>query len=243
MLASPYPMLAMQTNASGQSVAGGYEQIRLDGGNWKGGVAASLWNYGNYTTTVSAGDCIAVGGQACGVTNDLTNPVLGIAMQTLPQVTDAASNKRSMMPIAKTGVVLTNLGYSTGRIFKQSTGIGKIAITAPGSGGTAGTYNWTATGGGCTTEPAGTLTVSGGAVTSVTATTVGVGCTSAPTIPTTSATGLSEATLTPQYPSAALASATTPGDRVVGVLADEYQQTGSAGTGTFHYTLNLRGLQ
>ncbi len=68
-------------------------------------------------------------------------------------------------------------------------------VTA-GSGQTAGTYTWTATGGGCTTEPQGQVVIGGGGTeTSASITNKGVGCTSAP-LAAISGTGGTASTIT-----------------------------------------------
>ena len=85
-------------------------------------------------------------------------------------------------------------------------GIYVIGVTNPGSGGTAGTFALSFSGGGCSTEPTGTFTVGAttlaqgaGTITSVSLTTRGSGCTSTPTIGTSASSGLSGASVVATY--------------------------------------------
>ncbi|QUD88055.1 hypothetical protein [Phenylobacterium montanum] len=72
-----------------------------------------------------------------------------------------------------------------------------IAVSfVPGSGGMNGSYNITATGGGCLVEPVVQATVSGGAISAVSTTNVGAGCGSTPSFSTSAIAGLSGGSIT-----------------------------------------------
>jgi hypothetical protein len=95
--------------------------------------------------------------------------------------------------------------WITGSPFSNG-GIYVIGVTNPGSGGTAGTFALSFSGGGCNTEPTGTFTVGAstlaqgaGTITSVSLTTRGSGCTSTPTISTSASSGLSGASVVATY--------------------------------------------
>ncbi len=71
-----------------------------------------------------------------------------------------------------------------------------FTISAAGSGYANGSYQWVATGGGCTYEPAGFVTVSGGAITSgrIDPSQPGTGCTSPPTVNVSGISGIGSGT-------------------------------------------------
>jgi hypothetical protein len=73
-------------------------------------------------------------------------------------------------------------GQATATVNMVATTVASLAITAPGSGGTAGTYALAFSGGGGGTGATGTYTISGGAVTAVTLTANGSGYMTAPSV-------------------------------------------------------------
>jgi hypothetical protein len=138
---------------------------------------------------------------------------------------------------------LTYLGYgnmlSTGRwgTLAGNAGGASFAITNAGAGYNAGTWTWTATGGGCVSEPTISLTVSGGVVTNAYPASPGASttlCTSNPTWPAINNTnipgiGTPSTVATITVP----ATATTPTDYVMmgRLLYDNSWRPGSPGIG------------
>lgn len=180
-------------------------------GIWKG--TMGRWaSVGNYTTT-TAGDIFEINGNQLGPGGTNTTPINGFGV-----VMQSGLVSGNYVPLSVTGAVKVNVGWATAAAgpWKKSSGVGRaITITAGGSGGTDGTFSWTATGGGCLVEPTGTFTVTGGTIVSTTITTHGVGCTSGPTLSTSASGGLSGATLTPIWPSALAAQAATLHDKSI----------------------------
>lgn len=181
---------------SGQSFVG---TIELDTpGAWSGRLG-QLVTAGNYTAT-RAGDCIETSAftqvAPCGANNNISHPaVRGIAMQ-------GGIINNGYVPVADHGIVTANsdwAGFTFG-FWRAHYGVGPVTFVA-GTGGTPGTYTWTATGGGCGTEPVGTIVVAGGHITSATQTNTGDGCTSQPSVPVPGGASLSGASITLQWPS------------------------------------------
>jgi len=228
----------------------GQQNIYVGGARWSepglgGGIFAFLNFAGNYTST-SYGDVMEASGTAgwAGPAGALINaPVLGIAMQS-------GLGNFQTAPLMQTGVVNVNTGGhigNNGGYEVKSTGIAGATFTA-GTGATLGSYLITATGGGCTTEPAvyAVVGVNGGGITSIagafiTTQQTGVGCTSAPTFSTSSITGLTGGSITAKWPSGQMAGATaaTAGSLGHGLSTS----TGNANTFTANMTTRLQGLQ
>lgn len=188
--------------------------------NQFGGISGEFTTFaqqGNYTST-KVGDVMeyqvftANAASPGGTTANA--PPMGIAAQ-------AGVTNGNVLPLQTRGYSFVNTGFQTdsGGYMKKSTGIGPIAITTAGSGGTNGTFAWTATGGGCTTEPTGSYVVSSNHVTAIYATqnsqtASGAGCTSVPTITLSGSSGLTGATVTPQWPAATADGASGPTDGI-----------------------------
>jgi hypothetical protein len=242
-LASTYPLFAMPTTASGYATIQHYEQVQLNDVGWTG-VLAQVIIPTTYTGGIKAGDCIAIYNAPCGTTTGITDIPLGIAVDAGSTPASISSNAYSYAPIATSGGVAVNVGYTNVNqqyVFKVSTGMGPVAITNAGSGATAGTYTGIAATSGCTTEPVYTITATT-VITAITQTSPGVGCTAPAVIPTTAVTGLTGAVLTPQWPAAAFTPATAATDMVYGTTMTGYSASGSYPLGTATFTLKLRGM-
>lgn len=191
---------------------------------------------GSYTQT-TAGDCLEYYAQVgfwanpCGTGNNgQSTPVLGVAKQT----GIAAGQATFYVPLCTAGFCPVNMGWSSypgggNALIKASTGIRTATFTG-GTGGTAGPYNWTATGGGCSTEPTGTITVAGGSISALTVTNIGNHCTGTPSIPLPSGTGLTGASIVAAWPSGMGANANDPNDSpVFGILLQGISGSGPTG--------------
>lgn len=228
--------------AGGDSNVNDYNQIRLNSALGWSGAVGYFQSSGNYTTTV-AGDIMELTQYLeleAGGSNFISNQsVAGIAMQS------GITNNQTL-PYAFSGSVNVNTGWNTTfwTLLGKSTGLGKTLTLAAGSGYTNGTYTWTATGGGCSTEPIGTVTVSGNALTSATigATTQGVGCTSGPTIPIPGGAGAgSGGSITPRWPSGLATNLSTP--LTVGFIGQSVGGNNAVGGGANFLITRLQGLQ
>ena len=213
-------------------------------GQWRGSLMRmSTYAPGSTYTTTLKGDAFCYFAVAsnptvpCGFPNNGTFlPPVGFVMQS-----GLTASTTTYVPVAESGIVDVNLGwtpYADSTLLKMSTGI-RTATFTPGSGGTAGTYNWTGSGGACTTQPTGTITVAGGSITGLSVTNVGKGCTSAPTIALPTGTGLTGASIATAWPSAMLTNAASSSD---GPLAGFALQgvSGDATLGTLIDRIKIR---
>jgi hypothetical protein len=196
-------------------------------GTWGGFIDYAYQPNATYATHVN-GEVVQYAGSFYygpgGATGDL-QPAAGICVQSGVPVTVNSA----YIPIVTHGRVGVNIDFQSPQQgpWKMGTGIGGMKITAPGTGGTNGTYSFSSSGGGCTTQPTGTFTVNGGAVTSYSITNYGVGCTSPPTISTASTSGLTGATLTPKWPAGIAVPASSWADNlVIGEGRDGYSNSG-----------------
>lgn len=231
--------------AAGDTAYNDYANITLQSGfGWTGSVG-QFQSVGTYTTTV-VGDIFELGqyGSAVpGGTNLAANsPAIGVALQ-------GGMTNAQNVPYANSGIFNVNMGWNTtgvnGVLVGKSTGINKTLTVVGGTGySNGGPYTWTATGGGCSTEPIGTVSVSGGALTGATigATTQGIGCTSTPTIPIPGGAGAgSGGSITAKWPSGNGINFTTP--ITAGFLGVAMGGNNSVGGGGNYLTTRLQGLR
>ena len=210
-------------------------------GEYSGFLAHWYVNSGNYTTT-TAGDVFehsqysySPGGQGYGAAPD---NVLSAGVVLQSGLTPAVG----FVPLQTTGSANVNFGFGgwTWGAVKKASGIGRtVKISAAGSGGANGTFNWTATGGGCSTAPTGTFTVAGGAITATSITNHGSGCTGIPSIPTSLSSGLNGAQLTPIWPGALGTAASS----LTGPLLGMSHGGNTPGNGNNVFFVRLQGLQ
>jgi hypothetical protein len=168
-------------------------------GQWEGSVCPFFGDTGTNTSAV-VGDVLEANQYGCGLGGrgyqSLLQTPIGIAQ------TPALNGQAAVF--ASDGYVPVNAGWTAffWGLAAKSTGIRGITISVPGTGASITSASWTATGGGCSTEPAGTWTaVNGGGLSGYSITRVGRGCTSTPTIPTSAVTGLRGARVMAQWPS------------------------------------------
>lgn len=234
--------LAALPIAAGDSNSADYPSINLYSAYGFTGSVGLFTSVGNYTTTV-AGDLLEVDGfsnVAPGGTNNIaSSPVAGVSLQ-------AGITNGKAVPYANSGVFNVNTGWNTSffNLIGKSTGIGPTLTLVAGSGYTNGTYTWTATGGGCSTEPVGTVTVAGAVLTSATigATTQGVGCTSTPTIPIPGGAGAgSGGSITPRWPAGNGLNVVNP--ITTGFIGTAVGGNNSVGGGGNFLTVKLQGLR
>jgi hypothetical protein len=171
----------------------------------------------------------------CNVWNPLAGPV-GISAMDNIVVGEA-------VPVQTAGIAQVKFGWNpplSGGI-TTSTGVGGSITVVPGTGGVDGTYNFTASGGGCTTEPAGTLTVAGGVISGVTVSNPGAGCYNPPSVTVPPTAALTGASVTLAWPGGdaqnVINIATVPN------LGEMAGPVGSYANGTASADVHLRGLQ
>ena len=207
-------------------------------GAWSG-YMEQLTTAGNYAAT-RAGDCMETyyyGIAPCGTNANVARPSpRGIAMQS-------GITNNGYVPVAVHGGmwVPINIGYAPASwgYWRPSYGVGPISFVA-GSGGTTGTYTFTATGGGCSVEPAGSITVAGGMITSANETNAGDSCTSQPVVTVPNGASLKGASITLQWPSGEAAAASGLADGPL--LGQAVSRAGSSANGNGIIYLNLEGL-
>jgi hypothetical protein len=249
---SGYPVFALPKASSGNGSFTGFERVSFDNGSWRGKLAL-VAKEGN-RTSVNQYEVLTIGAYGSdyqgGYSIGYGDRVVGVTQAAGTFVTDQYSNTFALVPYANEGYTQINYGYNAPYTYGDPawtlfSGIGPITITTAGSGGTAGNYNITATGGGCTTEPIAAVTVASGAISAVTVASgnAGTGCTSAPSFSLSSITGLTGGAISPQWPSGVAAQASSATQYVFGVGVSAYSQAGTQAAGTQQITTRLIGLK